>query len=59
MADPLTEDDLTGVLPLLKFTKEAPFPLTGGKVKIETVRDGKYVLATPQWIPVPTDIEKW
>lgn len=53
-----TEDELMGVLADLSFTAEAPFPLTGS-VKIETVKDGEYVLATPEWVPVPTDIGKW
>jgi branched-chain amino acid transport system substrate-binding protein len=53
-----TEDELMGVLSGVVYTKEAPFPLTG-KVKIETVKDGKYQLATPDWIPVPEDITKW
>ncbi|WP_137392124.1 ABC transporter substrate-binding protein [Rhodoligotrophos defluvii] len=53
-----TEDELMGILADLKFTADAPFPLTGS-VKIETVKDGEYVLATPEWIPVPTDITKW
>ena len=47
-----------GVLADLSFTADAPFPLTGS-VKLETVKDGEYALATPEWVPVPTDIEKW
>lgn len=54
-----TEDELMGILPDLSFTKEAPFPLKGGRIKVETVKDGKYVLATPQWVPIPEDITKW
>lgn len=54
-----TEDELMGVLPTLQFTKEAPFPLKGGKVQVETVKNGKYQLATPGWLPIPTDIAKW
>mgnify|MGYP001163171260 CR=1 FL=1 len=53
-----TEDELMGILPDVTFSKEAPFRLTG-KVKIETVKDGKYALATPEWVPVPADITKW
>ncbi len=53
-----TEDELMGVLSGVAFTRDAPFPLTG-KVKIETVKDGKYTLATPQWISVPEDVTKW
>lgn len=54
-----TEDELMGVLPTLQFSKEAPFPLRGGKVQVETVKNGKYQLATPGWLPIPTDIVKW
>ena len=56
---PFTEDELMGVSPGISFTREAPFPLKGGKIKVETVKDGKYVLATPQWVPIPEDIVKW
>lgn len=53
-----TDDELMGLLAGVSFTKEAPFQLSG-KVKIETVKDGKYVLATPEWRPVPEDVTKW
>lgn len=58
-AKPFTEKELMELLPTLHFTKDAPFPSIEPKIKIETVRDGKYVLATPEWVPVPTDVEKW
>lgn len=54
-----TEDELMGILPTLTFTKEAPFPLQGGKVRVEWVKDGKYQLATPNWLTIPTDVAKW
>lgn len=54
-----TEDELMGLLPTLHFTKNAPFPTDNLKVRIETVKDGKYQLATPGWVPVPPDITKW
>jgi branched-chain amino acid transport system substrate-binding protein len=54
-----TEDELMGIMPAQKFTKEAPFPLQGGKVKIEWVKNGKYQLATPDWLAIPTDVTKW
>jgi branched-chain amino acid transport system substrate-binding protein len=54
-----TEDELMGMLPTLTFTKDAPFPLQGGKVRIEWVKDGKYQLATPGWLMMPTDVTKW
>jgi branched-chain amino acid transport system substrate-binding protein len=53
-----TGDELMGLLAGVSYTKEAPF-LLSGKVKIETVKDGKYVLATPEWRPVPEDVTKW
>lgn len=54
-----TEDELMGILPTLTYTKDAPFPLVGGKVRIETVKDGKYQLATPEWLTIPSDVAKW
>jgi hypothetical protein len=48
-----------GILPTLKYTKEAPFPLQNGKVKVEWVKDGKYQLATPNWLTIPSDVTKW
>jgi branched-chain amino acid transport system substrate-binding protein len=53
-----TDDELMGLLAGVSFSKDAPF-LLSGKVKIETVKDGKYVLATPEWRPVPEDVTKW
>jgi len=59
LAEPFTTEELMGSLPSLYFTKDAPFSTKNLKVMIETVKDGKYVLATPDWVPIPTDIEKW
>ena len=59
LADEFTEDELMGVLPTLKYSKEAPFPLQGGKVRVEWVKDGKYQLATPNWLTIPSDVTKW
>ncbi len=56
---PFTEEELMGSLPTLKFTKDAPFSQYELKVMIETVKNGKYVLAHPSWVPVPKDIKKW
>jgi branched-chain amino acid transport system substrate-binding protein len=53
-----TDDELMGLLAGVSFSRDAPF-LLSGKVKIETVKDGKYVLATPEWRPVPEDVTKW
>ncbi|TSA07957.1 MAG: ABC transporter substrate-binding protein [Comamonadaceae bacterium] len=54
-----TEDELMGVLPTISYTKEAPFPAQGGKVKVEWVKDGKYQLATPNWLTIPSNVTKW
>jgi branched-chain amino acid transport system substrate-binding protein len=54
-----TEEELMGLMPTLRYTKGAPFPTKDLKVKIETVKDGKYQLAAPGWIPIPPDITKW
>ncbi len=54
-----TEDELMGFTSTLHFTKDAPFPLKDAKVKVETVKNGKYQLATPQWLPIPADVTKW
>jgi branched-chain amino acid transport system substrate-binding protein len=59
LSDEFTEDELMGVVPARKFSKEAPFPLQGGKVRVEWVKDGKYEVATPNWLTIPSDIAKW
>ena len=58
-AAPFTYDELMGTLPDLYFTKDAPFSQKHLRVRIETVKGGKYVLADPDWVPIPTDIKKW
>jgi branched-chain amino acid transport system substrate-binding protein len=58
-AGPFTQEQLMGTLPTLPFNKEAPFPRGDVKVMIETVKNGNYVLATPEWIPIPNDVKKW
>ena len=59
LAKPFTEEELMCALPTLQFTKEAPFSTGEAKVMIETVKNGEYTLAAPEWIPVPADVEKW
>ncbi|MDY6878619.1 MAG: ABC transporter substrate-binding protein [Desulfatiglans sp.] len=56
---PFTEQELMGILPTQRFGKDAPFATKDLKVKITTVKDGKYQLATPGWVDVPSDIVKW
>ncbi len=55
----ITEKELMGILPAQHFTKEAPFTLRDFKVKIGTVKNGRYQLAVPGWYPIPKDIKKW
>jgi branched-chain amino acid transport system substrate-binding protein len=56
---PFSEENLMFTLPTLEFTKDAPFCNKDLKVMIETVKDGKYTLAGPNWVPIPADIKKW
>jgi hypothetical protein len=55
---PFTEEDLLGLTSTLTFTKEAPFSTKNLKVKASTVKNGKQVLVSQDWIPVPA-IPKW
>jgi len=59
-AGPITEEEMMGVIPTQYFvSKVEPFSTKNLKVKITTVKDGTYQLATPGWVPVPSDIKKW
>jgi len=55
---PFSEKELLGLWPTLEFTKDAPFSSVNMKVKSSTVRDGKHVMTTPEWLPIPR-INKW
>ncbi|MFP4476823.1 MAG: ABC transporter substrate-binding protein [Desulfatibacillaceae bacterium] len=55
---PFTEEDLLGLAPTLKFTKDAPFSTGNLKVKATTVKDGKQVMVGDGWLEVPP-IPKW
>jgi branched-chain amino acid transport system substrate-binding protein len=55
---PLTEEDLLGLAPAMTFTKDAPFSTKNLRVKITTVKDGKQVQLTKDWVPIP-DFPKW
>ena len=57
-AKPFTEEDLLGLASTLTFTKDAPFSTKDLKVKATTVKDGKQVLVSEDWIPVP-EIPRW
>jgi branched-chain amino acid transport system substrate-binding protein len=58
-SEPFTEQYLLGLLPLLSFTKEAPFSMTTPKVKISVIKDGKHVMATNEWVPIKGNVPKW
>jgi branched-chain amino acid transport system substrate-binding protein len=57
-AKPFTEADLLGLAPSQTFTKAAPFSTTDLKVKATTVKNGKQMLLSEDWIPVPA-IPSW
>lgn len=58
--NPITSEQLMGTMPTLTFTKNAPFPLGEGvKVMVETVKDGKYTVATDEWLQIPMDLKPW
>lgn len=56
-AHPITSDQTFGLLSDLAYSEEAPFPQTGLKINIGTVKDGKYVLVTNE-AEVP-EVNKW
>ena len=51
-------EQFQGLLKSVQFTREAPFPTTNLSVKAVTVKDGKLVPVTSDWMPVP-DLPKW
>lgn len=53
-----TEQDNLGLLPTLKYTKEAPFSAVYMKVKSTTVKNGKEARTFQGWSDIPT-IPKW
>ena len=57
-AKPFTEADLLGLASTQTFTKAAPFSTTDLKVKATTVKNGKQILLSEDWIPVPA-IPSW
>ena len=57
-AKPFTEEDLLGLASTMTFTKDAPFSTKDLKVKATTVKGGKQMLVSEDWIPIP-EIPKW
>lgn len=53
-----TEESLLGALPTLDYDTTAPFPIGEIKATAETVRDGKIVTVSDEWMPVP-ELKKW
>lgn len=51
-------ENFQGLLKSVQFTKEAPFPTTNLSVKAVTVKDGKVVPVSADWMPVP-EFAKW
>lgn len=56
-AHTITSDQTFGLLSDLTYSEEAPFPQTGLKINIGTVKDGKHVLVTNE-AEVP-EVNKW
>jgi branched-chain amino acid transport system substrate-binding protein len=55
---PFGAEHFQGLLKTVAFTKEAPFPTTDLSVKAVTVKDGKIVPVSNDWMPVP-ELQKW
>ncbi len=51
-------ENFHGLLKSVQFTKEAPFPTTNLAVKAVTVKDGKLIPVSTDWMAVP-EISKW
>lgn len=54
LAKPITEADFLGCGPSVAFTKETTWPAKDLKVKATTVTNGKQVLVSKDWMPVPS-----
>lgn len=55
---PFTEEDLLELAPTMTFTKDGPFSTLNLKVKATTVENGKQIMVTKDWIPIP-NVPKW
>ena len=58
LAGEFPESEFMGLLQSVRFTKDAPFPTGKLMVKAITVRNGKIVPLTDEWLPVPA-LSKW
>lgn len=57
LSTPIPSEDSFGVLPNIRYTNDAPFPIEGTAVNISTIEKGKYKLVG-QNVPVPA-LNKW
>ena len=55
---PITKEDMLGLTDTLVYSKEAAFPLKNINVRSTTVKNGKQVLTTEDWIP-GVEIQKY
>lgn len=55
---PFSSEELLGLMPTIEFVRTAPFPEAAMNVKISTVKNGKRVIVTKDWIQIP-EISKW
>ena len=51
-------ENFQGLMKSVAFTKEAPFPTANLSVKAVTVKDGKLVSVSNDWMAVP-ELAKW
>lgn len=58
LGGPFPAESFHGLLPKVELTKAAPFPTDNLAVKAMTVRDGKLVSVSSDWMPVPA-LAKW
>lgn len=58
LSGPFGPENFMGLLPTVKFDKSAPFPTANIGVKAITVKGGKFVPLTADWMAVP-DLPKW
>ena len=58
LAGPFPAENFMGLLTAVKFDRSAPFPTEKLAVKALTVKDGKFVPLTVDWMAVP-ELSKW
>lgn len=58
LANPFGAENFQGLMKSVRFTKDAPFPTADLSVKAVTVKGGKLVPVSTDWMPVP-ELAKW